>query len=285
MPWDHHYPVLVAGATGGVGQLVVAEFLRQGYSQVRALVRDRLQADRLFGGDDRPQELTLWVGDLLQPETLADPLVGVGAVVCCTGTTAFPSARWGLPAGLSWGDWGRVILDRNYRQTVAPNDPIAVDQRGVMGLIAAVQHQALGAAFHRFVFVSSCGVLRRDQFPYSVLNSFGVLDAKWVAEMALMASGLPHTIVRPGRLIDGPYTSYDLNTLLKASTGGKLGVVLSQGDRVNGQTSRLDVAAACVACLDVESTAGQAIDVINQGDRPPGLDWPLLLGQLGTSKN
>lgn len=37
-------------------------------------------------------------------------------------------------------------------------------------------------------------------------------------------SGLPYTLLRPGRLTDGPYTSYDLNTLLKATSGTKRAV-------------------------------------------------------------
>lgn len=43
----------------------------------------------------------------------------------------------------------------------------------------------------------------------------GVLKFKHESELALMASGLPFTIFRPSRLTDGPYTSYDLNTLLQ----------------------------------------------------------------------
>lgn len=66
-----------------------------------------------------------------------------------------------------------------------------------------------------------CGIQRKDKFPFSILNAFGVLDAKQRGEEAIISSGLPYTIIRPGRLIDGPYTSYDLNTLLKAKTGGK----------------------------------------------------------------
>ncbi len=43
----------------------------------------------------------------------------------------------------------------------------------------------------------------------------GVLRYKRDAEVYLEHSGVPYTIVRPGRLTDGPYTSYDLNTLLQ----------------------------------------------------------------------
>lgn len=47
----------------------------------------------------------------------------------------------------------------------------------------------------------------------------GVLKFKHESELALMASGLPYTLLRPSRLTDGPYTSYDLNTLLQVGVG------------------------------------------------------------------
>lgn len=53
---------------------------------------------------------------------------------------------------------------------------------------------------------------------------FGVLKFKGMGEQALMDSGLPFTILRPGRLTDGPYTSYDVNTLLKATSGTRRAV-------------------------------------------------------------
>ena len=36
-------------------------------------------------------------------------------------------------------------------------------------------------------------------------------------------------IFRAGRLTDGPYTSYDLNTLLKATAGERRAVLVAQG--------------------------------------------------------
>ena len=71
----------------------------------------------------------------------------------------------------------------------------------------------------------------------------GVLTSKAEGEAALVASRLPATTLRPGRLIDGPYTSYDLNTLLRATTGpDRAGVRVARGDVLDGQTSRLAVA-------------------------------------------
>ena len=46
----------------------------------------------------------------------------------------------------------------------------------------------------QFVFVSSCGILRKDKPPFSLLNAFGVLDAKQKGEEAIIRSGLPYTI-------------------------------------------------------------------------------------------
>ncbi|GAB4186770.1 MAG: hypothetical protein Fur006_26240 [Coleofasciculaceae cyanobacterium] len=77
------------------------------------------------------------------------------------------------------------------------------------------------------------------------------------------------------------YTSYDLSTLLKAKTGGTLGVVVGTGDTLVGQTSRIDVAAACVECIDNPVTAGKVFEIVNQGSRPSAIDWTALFSHLG----
>ena len=99
-------------------------------------------------------------------------------------------------------------------------------------------------------------------------------------ENALKNSGLPYTIIRPGRLIDGPYTSYDLNTLLRAKTDGKKAVVIGTGDTLNGETSRIDVANVCVECLNYELTINQGFDIINSGKRPEVINWQQLFSQI-----
>ncbi|MEM7797036.1 MAG: SDR family oxidoreductase [Cyanobacteria bacterium P01_C01_bin.118] len=266
--------VLVTGATGGVGQLAVAYALNQGYT-VRALTRNLAKAQSLF--DDRVE---LVQGDLRQSDTLAAPLTNIDAVLCCSGTTAFPSDKWQveLPAQPleQLFTWGRVVVDADYRQQQAKNSPAIADGQGVQNLITAAKNYPV----QRFVLVSSLGVERKQDIPFSILNSFGVLDAKALAESALHSSGLSYTIIRPGRLIDGPYTSYDLNTLIKASTDGKQGVVLGKGDRLLGQTSRKDVAAACVECLNYDSAKNQTFEMINQGSRPVAIDWSGLFANL-----
>jgi uncharacterized protein YbjT (DUF2867 family) len=263
--------VLVAGATGGVGQLVVSKLLEKNWP-VRVLTRNAAKAEKMFN-----HKAEIAVGDIRDANTLAAAMQDITYIICCTGTTAFPSARWEFDSEPNFLEWGKIFLDSEYRNAKAKNSPAKVDAEGVSNLVAAAPPH-----LQRFVFVSSCGVLRKHQPPFSILNAFGVLDAKQKGEEAIMKAGLPYTIIRPGRLIDGPYTSYDLNTLLQATTGGKLGVVVGTGDTLFNDASRIDVATACVECLVYPSTVGQTFELVNQGVRPPVIDWEQLFSQLNT---
>jgi uncharacterized protein YbjT (DUF2867 family) len=155
----------------------------------------------------------------------------------------------------------------------AANSPEKVDAEGVINLVKAAPRD-----LKRFVFVSSCGIVRKEEFPFKILNAFGVLDAKKKGEEAIINSGLPYTIIRPGRLIDGPFTSYDLNTLLQATTKGKLGVVVGTGDKLSGDTSRIDVAAACVESLGLSRNL--IFEIVNKGQRPSVIDWEALFAGI-----
>lgn len=71
--------VLVVGATGSIGCLVVEEAIRQGHA-VRALVRNQRKARSLL------PEAQVAVGDLTRPETLPAAVAGVDAVVFTHGS-------------------------------------------------------------------------------------------------------------------------------------------------------------------------------------------------------
>ena len=71
--------VLVVGATGSIGRLVVDEAIRQGYT-TRALVRDRDKARRL------PADAEMIIGDVTRPETLPAAVAGIDAVVFTLGS-------------------------------------------------------------------------------------------------------------------------------------------------------------------------------------------------------
>lgn len=71
--------VLVVGATGSIGRLVVEEAIRQRYA-VRALVRSQAKARQL------PAEAPVAVGDVTRPDTLTAAVDGVGAIVFTLGS-------------------------------------------------------------------------------------------------------------------------------------------------------------------------------------------------------
>lgn len=262
--------ILVVGSTGGVGQLTVAKLLEAKNFKVRVLTRNFEKASEMFG-----EQVEIVVGDIRYPETLSTAMSNINYLICCTGTTALPSTRWEFDVDYNLIEWLKIYFDSSYRNSKAKNSPHQIDEKGISNLVAATPKN-----LKRFVLVSSCGVLRSNQFPFSILNKFGVLDAKRKGEQALINSGLPYTIIRPGRLIDGPYTSYDLNTLIKAKTNSKLGVVLENGDVLNGQASRIDVAAACVESILHPITEGKIFSLVNQGKRPSKIDWSTLFSTL-----
>ena len=71
--------VLVVGATGSIGRLVVEEALREGHA-VRALVRTADKARQL------PREAKVVIGDVTRPDTLPGAADGVDAIVFTLGS-------------------------------------------------------------------------------------------------------------------------------------------------------------------------------------------------------
>ena len=71
--------VLVVGATGTIGRLVVEEAVRQGYA-VRALVRTPSKARRF------PAQVEVISGDVTRPETLSTAVDGIDAIVFTLGS-------------------------------------------------------------------------------------------------------------------------------------------------------------------------------------------------------
>jgi len=158
--------VLVAGATGGVGQEVVEQALARGY-RVRALVRDEAKARMLFG--DRVQYV---VGDVRKPRSLGRAVKGASQVVSALGTSNV--------------------------QRDPENSPELVDYAGVKALAEA----AKGAGVSQFILVSSMGVTHPEHRLNAMLDN--ILSWKMKGENAVRATGIHYTIVRPGELTNEP---------------------------------------------------------------------------------
>ena len=148
------------------------------------------------------------------------------------------------------------------------NTPEQTDTVAIANLIQHTPHDIC-----RFVLISSAGVTRADQFPFAILNLFNVLTYRRGVEESVMSSGLPWTILRPSRLTDAPYTSTDLNSLIKGARGNRLAVRVSGEDNLYGEASRIDVAEAIVQCLHLPDTAHHcfALESID-GEDPPERD-------------
>ena len=157
--------VLVAGATGGTGSLVVAELQKQGYP-VRAFVRSTAKAAERLGAD-----VEAVAGDLKDTASIAAALDGVGAIINAAGA-----------GGGGSGD----------------NTPEKVDYEGARNLAEA----ALAAGVGHYVLVSSRGVTDDDHYLNRMFDN--VMLWKRRGEEAVAASGVPYTIVRPGGLSDDP---------------------------------------------------------------------------------
>lgn len=172
--------IFVAGATGKVGSRTVRELLKLGFN-VRAGVRSTQRAEALVksvqqmkldealsDGSQPIEKLELVECDLEKPEQIKPALGRASTVICCIGASE------------------KEIFD--------VTGPYRIDFQATKNLIDA----ATASKAKQFILVTSLGT-NKFGFPAAVLNLFwGVLCWKRKAEEALLASGIPYTIVRPG---------------------------------------------------------------------------------------
>jgi nucleoside-diphosphate-sugar epimerase len=245
--------IAVVGATGGVGRLLVSRILDDGRFRVRALVRSRSAALACFPGAD---ERMLTIADIdifpgANDTRLADALAGVKAVVISTGTSAFPTSAWGPKF---------------------ENSPDRVDREGTENIIANVDRSST----RRVVLVTSIGTLRKNRFPFFILNLFGVLDAKRAGELCLMyaakRNGYNYAIIRAGRLIGGPHSNP--GNIRFATKPDLQGIKLAGGDKLIGDISRTNTAIAVKYTLEWDQERDVDICVVNsEGSQPTIHAW------------
>jgi uncharacterized protein YbjT (DUF2867 family) len=209
----------------------VKQLLDRGFS-VRAGVRDEGRAKQLFqsSGLATSERLSLAVCDVTAgASTLQAALGDSTAVVCCLGAPESEARDW--------------------------TKPRAIDGDGTVALIAA----AAAKGVRHFVLVSSLGT-GRFGWPASILNLFwNVLEHKRRAELALVASGLRFTILRPGGM-ERPTDEYE-------KTHGT--VLYGEDTKFGGQVSRLQVAQLAAECLlSPTESADKILEVIAEENVP-----------------
>jgi uncharacterized protein YbjT (DUF2867 family) len=156
--------VLVAGATGQTGQLIVRQLQERGY-RVHALVRDVAKAREQLG-----PAIEYEPGDVKDPASLAAAMSGIDVVISSIGA----------------------------RGKDGPDRPEMVDYHGVRNLTDA----AKAAGVRHFVLISSRGVTHENHPLNRIFGD--VLLWKLRGEEYLRASGIAYTIVRPGGLLNEP---------------------------------------------------------------------------------
>ncbi|XP_020575544.1 protein TIC 62, chloroplastic [Phalaenopsis equestris] len=173
--------VFVAGSTGRVGSRTVRELLKLGF-RVRAGVRRNQLAEALV---QSVQQMKL-DGEAGKPET--QPISNLEIVTC-----DLEKKGSIIPA---IGDASVIIcsIGASEKEVFDVTGPYRIDYKATKNLIEA----ATLAKVNHFILVTSLGT-NKIGFPASFLNLFwGVLIWKRKAEEALIASGIPYTIVRPG---------------------------------------------------------------------------------------
>mmetsp|Transcript_11075 Transcript_11075/g.13906 ORF Transcript_11075/g.13906 Transcript_11075/m.13906 type:complete len:307 (+) Transcript_11075:98-1018(+) len=248
--------VTVFGATGGIGSVVTKRLIESRKYKVRALVRDPSKAKEIFGEDS---SLEFVQGNLLNGDGLEDAIKDANAIVCCTGTTAYPTQKW-----------------------KGGNTPINVDKIAIEELVSKCK----GApSLKRFALLTSIGVERADSMPFKILNAFGVLDFKKAGESAVIEGskqcGYDYLIVRPGQLVGGEPSNFDFESGFKFSLFEKRSIILEQGDTLVGNLDREDAAEIIFQGLRLEEAGNKVFAAINgSGKSPPEDFWKLAFQQL-----
>lgn len=157
---------LIVGATGGLGQDIVAQALAHGH-ETAALVRDPGRA--AFS-----ETVEIVAGDVLDPSSLRPAVVGRDAVICALGTPS-PRRR-------------STLLEQGTRNLIAAMSSEGVRRLVCVTLLGTGSSRANASFFYREV------ILR-------VLEP--MLPDKEAQEQAVRASDLDWVVVRPPRFVSG----------------------------------------------------------------------------------
>jgi uncharacterized protein YbjT (DUF2867 family) len=252
--------VLVTGAGGRTGALIVKKMLREPYCRthaVRVLVRSE-QSKAALIETCSTDALDIHIGNILEPQSLTKPMEGAQKLVIVT--SAKPQIVY---SSLPWMAFSRFILgQKDQRPTFYYDEnssPEEIDWLGQKNQVDA----AVKAGIDQVVLVGSMGGTQPGHF----LNQMGngnILLWKRKAEQYLIGSGVPYTIIHPGGLL--PH----FGDASKAP-GGERELLVSVNDALLDSENRLipreDVAEVCVQSLGSEGAIGRSFDLTS---KPPG---------------
>lgn len=233
--------VLVTGAAGRTGRLVLSTLLSQpdkftARGLVRSISRAESAADHPLPAD------ALIEGDVTQRDTLLSPMASIDTLVILT--SACPKMNppvEGQPPTFYYEEEGM---------------PELVDWIGAKNQIDVAKE----AGVNHIVIVGSMGSTD-DANPLNRLGNGNILRFKRKAELYLIDSGVPYTVVNPAGLINEPASQRQL----VFGSADELFTVFTRKDM---SIPRADVARVVVAALTDPVAKNKAFDVCG---RPVGV--------------
>jgi len=197
-------PILVVGATGRVGRLVVNRLLEQNRS-VRAVVRNTTKAQQVFGSNLTSLELvTADLGHYDDPEcaaTLEKAVEGCDCIISVSGTMRFSKLTDFLPWRLfrtnvtSWCDNDR--RHPYYPNYMAQSLLVDLAEKHDISRFIRLTGLTVGLPAFNLVSVLFSGLL-------SMTSRYHALCEQYLRE-----SSVPHVILRPGGLSNNERVSIE----------------------------------------------------------------------------
>lgn len=228
-------PVVVTGATGRTGSLIY-NLLKSKSHTVRGFVRNVSKARQLLGCSKCDESEGIYVGDVTQPATLVAPMQGAGSLAIVTSAAPIcnPYPKCSFPQGAY---------------------PVDIDWIGAKAQLAAFATATKDSGLGPVILVSTMGTTE----PEAANDTFQHISFyKLNFEAALMASGLPFTIVKPCGLSNTAPATKEL--------------VVGHDDSLKldpPTIARADVARLVVASVEQPSTsAGLRFDVCSRDGTP-----------------
>jgi len=235
-------------------------------------------------------------------EQLKQAMDNVSAIVISVGTTAFPTSKWkngNTPQAIDSDAISRIVQIANKissEYTTAKSNTSSSPFVWPWESSSPTRTNPMKQYLKRIVLITSIGVQRTNIMPFVFLNLFGVLDAKRSGEDAIIQGALTsqeekkqdkrdigwdYVIIRPGRLVGGPYTNLDLAKLIQVDGGSNFGAQIQKGDTLLGDCKRITCADAVVQSLLNDKINNIDFSIISAPGNPWTKDqWNIALDKL-----
>ncbi|GJP30686.1 hypothetical protein CLOM_g4540 [Closterium sp. NIES-68] len=254
---DNQGTVLVTGAGGRTGRLVLEKLQSRPEFTARGMVRSGASKETLAGSVPGAD---IVVADIIKPtdKAFASAFDGVKALIIVT--SAVPKMKPGFDP--SSGQRPEFYFEEG-------GEPEKVDWLGQKAQIDAARR----AGVKQVVIVGSAGGTN-EKHPLNSLGNGNILIWKRKAEQYLVDSGIPYTIIRAGGLLD--------------KEGGKRELLVGKDDEYLSSNTRTvpraDVAEVCVQALLFNEAKSKAFDLVSreEGDGPVTTDFKALFAKTTT---